>query len=380
MNDNERITTILVDTCAFRNANSDFIGISSMVIPSFFSAINEKEILLLTHPILEKEIEKHIEDSGLYLDYQKLLSLINKCRDVLQYANCNDEKLFSRIAEYDIKKQTFNAYKNYYENAFRLGYLKPEFIFNLYFQSKPPFALTGNKKHEFPDAFVIEAAKQYLEEHPNDVLLVVSKDGDWKKSFIDLTEVIFCESIDEAVKKINSIESILSEEMLNDIFRGAYKEIVSAAEFSVECECFELDDYEFIEDLEVDSVEIQEVEDYFVPLKIDREMILIKTVVRIKVSGHGEIFDEDRSIWDSEEHEYIVSEYSDIEFTDGKAEVECEVRITYDFDSPEHFAQVDNFKLNNRGNIIISSYNVKMLPIDQEEMAIRCLREEKRYI
>lgn len=35
MSVDERITTILVDTCAFRDANSDFIGISSMLLPSF---------------------------------------------------------------------------------------------------------------------------------------------------------------------------------------------------------------------------------------------------------------------------------------------------------------------------------------------------------
>ena len=43
MSVDERITTILVDTCAFRDANSDFIGISSMLLPSFFSVIKEKD-------------------------------------------------------------------------------------------------------------------------------------------------------------------------------------------------------------------------------------------------------------------------------------------------------------------------------------------------
>ena len=75
MSVDERITTILVDTCAFRDANSDFIGISSMLLPSFFSVIKEKDILLLTHPILEREIEKHIEDSGMYVIYLKVVIL-----------------------------------------------------------------------------------------------------------------------------------------------------------------------------------------------------------------------------------------------------------------------------------------------------------------
>lgn len=379
MYDKERITTILVDTCAFRDANSDFIGVSSMLLPSFFSAIREKGMLLLTHPILEKEIEKHIEDSGLYRDYQSLISQINKCRDVLQYANCCDEKLFTKIVDFNIKNQTFKAYKKYYKEAVKLNYPNPETIFELYFSAKPPFALTGKKKSEFPDAFVIEATKQYIEEHPNDILLVVSKYGDWINSFLGFDEVIMCESITQAIKKINAIESILSEEMLEEIFRGAYQEILSQAKFCAECECYELNDYEFSEDLEVDSVEIKCVEDSYVPLQICRDMILIKTVASIKVSGHGEIFDEERSIWDSEDQEYILREYSDIEFTDGIAEVECEVRITFDFDDPESSAQVSSFKFNNRGNIGVDCSSVSIIPIDEDEMALRCLREDKGY-
>lgn len=207
MSVDERITTILVDTCAFRDANSDFIGISSMLLPSFFSVIKEKDILLLTHPILEREIEKHIEDSGIYKDYQSLVSHINKCKDVLRYANCCDEELFSKIADYNIKNQTFRAYKKYYKNAVKLDYPNPELIFELYFLSKPPFASTGKKKCEFPDAFVIEATKQYINEHPNDVLLVVSKDNDWVKSFWGVDNVIMCESIVEAIK--NAFDNIV---------------------------------------------------------------------------------------------------------------------------------------------------------------------------
>lgn len=51
----ERITMVLVDTSAFIEANSDFIGFHSALLPSFFNAVDSKEIILLTHPILEKK-------------------------------------------------------------------------------------------------------------------------------------------------------------------------------------------------------------------------------------------------------------------------------------------------------------------------------------
>ena len=379
MSVDERITTILVDTCAFRDANSDFIGISSMLLPSFFSVIKEKDLLLLTHPILEKEIEKHIEDSGIYKDYQSLVSQINKCKDVLRYANCCNEELFSKIADYNIKNQTFRAYKKYYKNAVKLDYPNPECIFELYFSSTPPFAPTGKKKSEFPDAFVIEATKQSIKEHPNDVLLVVSKDSDWVKSFAEVNNVIMCETIVEAIKRINSIESILSEDMLTKIFRGAYAEILSEAQECAELENYYLDDYELYDELEIDSVEVVDVEDSFVPLKISRDMILIKTVANVKVAGCGEIFDEDRSVWDNENKEYFIIEYSDIDFDDGEAQIECEIRIKFDFDNLEETARVDSFKFNNRGYIYVSCANAEISPIDEDEMALRCLREDKGY-
>lgn len=379
MSVDERITTILVDTCAFRNANSDFIGISSMLLPSFFSAIKEKDILLLTHPILERELEKHIEDSGIYKDYQSLVSHINKCKDVLRYANCCDEKLFSKIADYNIKNQTFRAYKKNYKNAVKLDYPNPELIFELYFSSKPPFAPTGKKKCEFPDAFVIEATKQYINEHPNDVLLVVSKDNDWVKSFGGVDNIIMCESIVEAIKKINSIESILSEDMLIKIFNGAYAEILSEAQRCAELEDYYLDDYELYDELEIDSVQVVKVEDSFVPLKISRDMILIKTIANVRVAGYGEVFDEDRSVWDNEDKEYFIIEYSDIDFDDGEAQIECEISIKFDFDNLEETARVDSFKFNNRGYICVSCLNAEITPIDEDEMALRCLREDKGY-
>lgn len=56
MNEENRITLILIDTCAFRDANSDFPGIVKSLLPSFFSTADEKGITLLTHPVLENEI------------------------------------------------------------------------------------------------------------------------------------------------------------------------------------------------------------------------------------------------------------------------------------------------------------------------------------
>ena len=109
--DIERITLILVDTCAFRDANSDFPGISKQLLPAFFSTAKEKEVLLLTHPVLENEVFKHIENSGLYKDFNSLGNCLRKCGGTLNYLDCVNEELFSKINNIDIRAKLFNSFK-----------------------------------------------------------------------------------------------------------------------------------------------------------------------------------------------------------------------------------------------------------------------------
>ena len=377
--DIERITLILVDTCAFRDANSDFPGISKQLLPAFFSTAKEKEVLLLTHPVLENEVFKHIENSGLYKDFNSLGNCLRKCGGTLNYLDCVNEELFSKINNIDIRAKLFNSFKQHYSDAVQLEYGDPATVFFQYFNGKAPFSSTGDKKHEFPDAFVFDATKKYLAEHPNDILLVVSKDGDWKAAFGDMDNIVQCDSVENALTVLNSIDSILSQDMLNQIFHGAYEEIVTDAQSKIECECFELDDYEDFNELDIESITIDSVNDSFIPLKIARDSILISTEIIAKVSGHAEVFDEENSIWDSEDGEYIFASYADVDFINAEAEVECEILISFDFDDPENTAQVCKLKLLNRGNLIIHCPDAIVTQIDSDELALRVLREDKGY-
>lgn len=365
-NSSERITMVLVDTSAFTEANSDFIGLHSALLPSFFNAATEKGIILLTHPILDKETKKHIEDSSIYKEYQKLVTQLGKCKDVLILAECNDVDLFKKIASFDVKAKTYETFMHNYSEAIRLGYPDPEIVFDKYFSTEPPFSVTGKKKSEFPDAFVIEAAQQYLADHPNEILLAVSRDGDWEKAFSHMDNVVICNSISDAVTKINKIESVLSEEIIAELFRAAYQDMLADVQFSAECECYGMSDYEFAEDFEADRIEVTSIDDMIVPLKITRSSLLIKTTATISIDGHGIVLDEDSSIWDKEDGAYIYSVYADMSVTDGEAEVECEIELGFDFDDPAGTVQVSRVKLNNRFDIEIIGGNIELTTIDPE--------------
>lgn len=59
--------------------------------------------------------------------------------------------------------------------------------------------------------------------------------------------------------------------------------------------------------------------------------------------------------------------------------MECEVSISFDFDNPEGTAQVTHLKLLNQDNICINCENAVVTEINEDEMALRTLREDKGY-
>lgn len=359
----ERVTSILVDTSAFTEANSDFIGLRSRLLPAFFENIETKGILLITHPILDNEIYKHIEDSSIFRDYQELVKKIKQCNNLLENIGCSDEKLFQKIEKFDVREYTFETYKSNFKGAVRLPYVKSEMIFEKYFNSIPPFS-TGKKKSEFPDAFVIEAAKQYLSEHTNEILLVVSKDSDWEKSFENERNVVICDSISSANKMLNSIDCILDNAILEKLYTKMYEEMENSIHSLAESESYIIGDYESLDDIEIDIVEINTIYNY-IPLKITRSSILMKVTVSLSVDGSEIILDENNSCWDKEDGVYLFKSFKNLVFTNGLAEIDCEVLLAYDFDNPLQTVQLEDVTLNNNYciELKVDEDNIVFMPI-----------------
>ena len=71
------------------------------------------------------------------------------------------------IDKLDLETKLVNAFFTTLKNSEELPYPDVEDVFALYFAGQPPFSSTGNKKSEFPDAFVILALKQYIQSHPS---------------------------------------------------------------------------------------------------------------------------------------------------------------------------------------------------------------------
>ena len=398
MEKNFYINTAIIDTNIFIKNNSDFLGIRSSTLPLFFEQLRRKGITLLQSDILDQEVKKHIEDSTLVRRVSELKKNLRENEELLKYYEIGSKL---PIDEINIAQGLYSAYKNNYTSAIALHYADPKEIFNRYFLSMPPFSETGKKKNEFPDAFVLCSIMSYLQEHSESRLLLISDDKDWENTIKGFNQIVICKGIDEAMKLLEQDESILPIRFIYKILEANAQELNQIAEDEFEVETFGTEKYDFEEGTEINKIYSSEVNcdpDIVTALKITHDKIIIKTLASCLVDGEGTVFDEDRSVWDSEDREWVINAYTQIGFKRAIAETECEIQISYDIEKIGNLkfidtldekellhlmanaSQVDYLKLTNFGDIELDldpNY-IETVPLD-DDMAHKALLEDKGY-
>ena len=345
---NSGINVVIIDTSAYVREQCDFLGLNSSILPSLFELLSSKGISLLSHPILVEEIKKHINCSSIIerLDHAK--ASLSKYKNILNLIDISVEDSISKIDSLKLASQMVDAFERFYIEATVLSYPNPATVFAQYFSGSPPFTESRDKKHEFPDAFVIEAIRQFLAVHPESSILIISDDSDWVKAMINMQRAFLADSIVQGIKFLQSSENIVP------IFDAVKYELGEQICQLAECESFEISGFELIDDVEIDSIEVDEISDDIVPLKISESSILVRAYATLIISGRGTVLDESHSYWDNEDMKYIIAEYNDISFNNGSAEVECELSVTFDPSDPIDSASIDSVKLNVKYNIQVN--------------------------
>lgn len=67
-----------------------------------------------------------------------------------------------------------------------------------YFDAKPPFSASGDKKHEFPDAIALLTLERWAEQQ-NTKVLAVSADGDWQRYGAQSARIVVVKDLTEAL-------------------------------------------------------------------------------------------------------------------------------------------------------------------------------------
>ncbi|MDO4730602.1 MAG: PIN domain-containing protein [Clostridia bacterium] len=144
------IDAVIVDTSAYHKEQCDFIGVYNKILLAFFDLLKERKIILLSHPVLQGEIKKHIGESELISKLSNLKVLLRKYKDVFSLVNCSADEITASIDDLNLHSKLTEAFELEYKKAVELPYPDVEKIFEQYFATEPPFSSSGNKKKRVP--------------------------------------------------------------------------------------------------------------------------------------------------------------------------------------------------------------------------------------
>jgi len=100
----------------------------------------------------------------------------------------------------DLQQQLADYLKHLNTIVIPIDSIKPSHVFARYFRKEPPFG-PGRKKSEFPDAFAIEALRQFGRKHECKIA-VVSGDPDWVAALENADELLHVERLEELLQTL----------------------------------------------------------------------------------------------------------------------------------------------------------------------------------
>lgn len=365
------IDAIIIDTSALEKYQFDFLGWTNQTITSLYNLLMEKNIELLTHFVLDNEIKNHIPKSSIVERTENLELTLRRNKDFFKLIDISTEEAIEKLKKIDLKQAILSEYINLYSRAKILPFTEPEDIFKAYFNEEPPFSTANNKKSEFPDAFIINAVKKYVDDNPTVNILVVSDDSDWHNAFKTAERISICNSIDDAILTIQTADKIMP------VIEDNTEAILSAISFWADCEAYDISEYETTDDVYVKKVQATNIYD-IIPLKISASSVFFKCTANLKAEGSVRIIDYDHSYYDKEDRAYYYIAYSDIEFENADAIVECEINLDFSSNNAEVSVTakiVTDFDI----ELDLSDAEITTTACPEDELALEVLREDKGY-
>lgn len=300
---------------------------------------------VLSH--LEKKIkasrsalEKSLNDAGDHLFFDG--SSLNDAKSILI-----DSKEIDRLAEDRVKQFIDNSGALVLECG---DYVTVTEVLSQYFSNTPPFAESGKKKNEFPDAIVLLAVEEWARREGKTVL-AIARDEDWKK-YCELSERIdyqddfstglakFHRATEPYALLVNLTASIKNDEaspFLSAISTGLStalevltpdQEADSHLYWEPEGSTVWFEDYELLDD-------------EFRVIDSDVDCVVLEANVLIKVGAEGEF---SLSVYDSIDKDYFYMGSILVETTN---EFESEILITVigDLDGPIDTLEVEKVEI-----------------------------------
>ncbi|BEL72453.1 MULTISPECIES: PIN domain-containing protein [Serratia] len=204
-----------------------------------------------------------------------------------------------------------------------------------YFNNKPPFAVTGKKKNEFPDAIALLALEHWAKEN-GEVIYAVAKDGDWKSYCEDSECLDYNESLADAldyfnnkdapfivVKKLEAEFQLLNASkfgvqlrgQLESVFTGYYVDQDADSPFNWEPEGVDVT----FEDFTTSDDKLKLIEK-------TESSIVVEALINVELNAEGTF---SLYQYDSIDHDQL---YLDSVTKDVEESFECRILITFEGD------------------------------------------------
>ncbi|KVK72163.1 hypothetical protein WS90_35325 [Burkholderia cepacia] len=177
---NDIIGAVAIDTCVF-DAKGRALETGLLRRVEQFDA---SDVQVLIPDVVTREVTAHLvrEAAKARTGLQKAIELAASERLMSSDAQAQLEAIAAQAGEPgDVSKARLDAWlertrAHVLDTAARVDLRT---VMDRYFAAQPPFATTGDKKHEFPDAVALLALEHWAEEHATKVL-VISTDKDWQ--------------------------------------------------------------------------------------------------------------------------------------------------------------------------------------------------------
>lgn len=306
-----RTGLVFIDTSSYENKNFQF---GQHVLGKVEEFAGKEYIRVLLPDVVDKEIRKHI---ALRVD-ESLAAVKKLSRDLSflsTFGGVSRELTSAKKDKSSVLERAIAAYEKFKDSEevelIKTNTVDSSLVFDRYFSGKPPFENQA-KKHEFPDAFALEAIRLVAESRSMPVY-VVSFDKDMEgycREFPD--RLIYLERLDDLIGLVNKYEADLAEpsrlavkafELLRDKVIEEIKEALKDATYN----CSDLEEFEY-ESTDVDVLEV-EIKSLNI-IDSEKESSEIELTVKVGFDAGFLVTDYENSPWDPEDKCYIyIEEY-----------------------------------------------------------------------
>ena len=241
--------------------------------------------------IVKEELRKHIKES---VDNDQ-----NNIKSIYVRRKLTQE-FYDEAVEENYKKLDEFIERNNIQILDCEKYLQIADVNKWYFNKEKPFE--RSKPKEFPDAMIISAIVNFLEENKYQNVYVLTEDKGFIESIKSKVDCIVIHKMETILKEFfnfSTYEYKLIEQYLEE------KDVLSDMKF-IDFESLNVND---TIDLAVDTYDINEYEIIYDQKDDDKQSVVVRINYNALLTGNILLFDPKESIYDEDDEEYIYPMY-----------------------------------------------------------------------